>query len=397
MTQPPELPDSTEVLIVGAGAAGLALAVTLAARGRDFTLVDKLPARSTFSRAIGTIPLTLEMLQPLGVAEKLAGMGNHARLARFFSGDRDREFVAVRFDRLTTRFPYVLLMPQHFTERVLEERLRELSGAEVYRPYVLTGLEQDGSGVLAAVTGPGRDGERHRLRAKYVVGADGARSTVRELLAVGFPGDTCRQTFLLHDLRLADGPPPDEIQMFCSRLGAVTMGAIPPDIVRITVSVDEPPAAPEAMSVADVQALINERAPAHYRPEVLEVLHSGRSRVHHRLAERFRVGRVFLAGDAAHSNSPVSGQGMNLGIQDGLVLGDLLASALRTGRDGLDDYERRRRSAAGEAIGMTRRMHQISTEAGRVTGGLRDRFLPVVNLTALNRRVAHQLSGLGRR
>jgi 2-polyprenyl-6-methoxyphenol hydroxylase-like FAD-dependent oxidoreductase len=398
MAAPPELPESTEILIIGAGATGLALAATLAARGRSFAIIDKLPERSNFSRAIGTIPLTLEMLQPLGVAEQLAGMGNRARLARFYSGDRDREFVKVRFDRLSTRFPYVLLMPQHFTETVLETRLRELNGAEVHRPYVLTGIEQDGKGVVATVTGAGpAEGETRTIRADYVVGADGARSTVRELLAVRFPGDTCRQTFMLHDLRLKDGPPNDEIQMFCSRLGAVTMGAIPPGIVRATISVDDPPASPEGPTVAQVQALIDERAPAHYRPEVLEVLHSGRSRVHHRLADRFRVGRVFLAGDAAHSNSPVSGQGMNLGIQDGIILGDLLATSLATGRDLLDDYERRRRPIAKEAIGMTRRMHQISTEAGPVTGGLRDRLFPLANLSVLNRRVAYQLSGLGRR
>ncbi len=383
-----ELPERTDVLVVGAGATGLALAATLAGAQVDFVVIDKLLEGRNLSRAIGTVPRTLEMLQQLQVADRLSDLGNHAGKATFFSGDRDRRIATVRFGHLATRFPFVLLLPQSVTEKVILTRLEELGG-RVHRPYTLTGLSQDDSVVTATVSGA--DGEVRTIRARYVVGADGARSTVRELIGVDFPGETFRQTFMLFDLYLDPGPPPDEIQMFCSRLGAVTMGALPSGITRLTISIDDPP---DAVTPQDVQVLVDERGPAHYRPKVLEVLDSARSRVHHRVAERFRSDRVFLGGDAAHANSPVSGQGMNLGIQDGITLGNILAGALTGSSERLDAYERERRPIAREAVGMTRRMNALATDRGRWTSGFRDTFLPIANLSVVNRRLAFELSGL---
>jgi 2-polyprenyl-6-methoxyphenol hydroxylase-like FAD-dependent oxidoreductase len=398
-----ELPTSTDVLIVGAGATGLALAATLAARGVSFVVIDALAEPRRFAGGIALTPQTLELLEPLGITERLTGIGNRARAARFFSGDRNREVVALRFDKLSTRFPYLLFIPQQYTEKALTDRLGELaagtrSGAEsaVYRPYKLLSLAQDDTGVTATVLGP--DGER-TVRAKYAAGTDGVHSTVRELTHVGFPGELFRQSYLQNDVFLTGGPPRDEVHMFCSRLGAVTFAHIPWDpagVVRIALSLDRPPAAFSTLKPHQLQALIDERAPDGYQVKITEVLETTHHPASHRVAERYRVGRIFLAGDAAHSHSPIGGQAINLGMQDGAALGTALGTVLNTGEDVLDSYENERRPAGREVVDLTRQMNQIATEPNRWKGALRDALFPVARIPVLNQRVTRVMAGLDR-
>jgi 2-polyprenyl-6-methoxyphenol hydroxylase-like FAD-dependent oxidoreductase len=384
-----ELPARTDVLVVGAGPTGLALAVALTLADVRCAVVDAVAEGGNFSRAVGTLPRTLELLEPLGIAGRLAEVGNHAVRIRAFSGDRDRELVTLHLGRLATRFPFAVVLPQHMTEGVMLARLRELGG-EVHRPFTLGALAQDGSGVTATVTGP--DGEPRTVRAAFAVGADGAHSAVRELSGARFPGETFRQTFLLADMRLTVGPPPDEIHLFFSGRGAVVMGHMPSDVFRVCVSTDE--AIGEDLTLHQAQELLAERAPARYLPKVAEVLSSSRTRVHHRVAERFRAGRVLLAGDAAHLNSPIVGQGMNLGIQDGVTLGAALAKALRGGTGALDAWENLRRPIARQAVTLTRHLNALATTRSRWRGAVRDTVLPVLNLPPANRRAAGRLSRL---
>jgi 2-polyprenyl-6-methoxyphenol hydroxylase-like FAD-dependent oxidoreductase len=187
--------------------------------------------------------------------------------------------------------------------------------------------------------------------------------------------------------------------MFCSRLGAVTFAHIPwhrSGVVRIAVSVDRPPPAFATLKPRELQALIDERAPAGYPVKITEVLETTHHPASHRIAERFRVGRIFLAGDAAHSHSPIGGQAINLGIQDGLALAAALATVLNTGADVLDSYERERRPRGKEVVDLTRRMNQVATEPGRWRGGLRDVLFPAAKVPALNRRVTRVMAGLTR-
>jgi 2-polyprenyl-6-methoxyphenol hydroxylase-like FAD-dependent oxidoreductase len=384
-----ELPESTDVLVVGGGPTGLALAVTLALAQVRFAVVDAVPEGGNFSRATGTLPRTLELLEPLGITERLAELGNHAVRIRAFSGDRDRALVTLHLGRLATRFPFAVVLPQHVVEEVMLARLRELGG-NVHRPLTLDGLAQDSSGVTATVTGP--DGTRRTVRAAYVVGADGAHSAVRRLAAVELPGETFRQTFLLSDMQLTVGPPPDEIHLFFSRHGAVVMGHMPGDVFRVCISVDGP--GTEELTVPQAQELLAARAPAGYLPKVAEVVSSSRTRVHHRVAPRFRSGRVLLAGDAAHLNSPIVGQGMNLGIQDGITLGTALAETLRTGTDTLDSYDRVRRPIARQAVTITDHINSLATTRSRWRGALRDGAVPILNLPPANRRAAARLARL---
>jgi 2-polyprenyl-6-methoxyphenol hydroxylase-like FAD-dependent oxidoreductase len=329
------------------------------------------------------------MLEPLGIGDRLADISNHAARVRVFSGDRNRNIVTLRLDRLSTRYPYIVILAQHVLEETIADRLREL-GTEVVRPAALTGLKQDGSGVTATVTGP--DGAEREIRAKYLVGADGPRSTVRSLAGVAFPGVTFRQPFVLADMRLGSGPPPDEIHLFFSRPGAVIMGHMPDDVYRVCLSLDQ---APEStMTAEQAEELLLERGPADYEPKVIEVLHSSQTRVHHRIAERFRTGRVLLAGDAAHVNSPIIGQGMNLGMQEGVTLADALTDTLRTGTDCLDRYERIRRPIAKNAVGITNHINELATLTSPWKGALRDALFPAANLPPLNKKITRRLSRL---
>ncbi|KRV46445.1 hypothetical protein AQ490_11105 [Wenjunlia vitaminophila] len=382
------LPTRTDVLIVGAGPTGLALASTLATAEVPFVAVDQVDEGANYSRAVGTLPRTLQMLDQLQVAERLAKTGNQAQRIRAFSGDRDRTIATLHVDRLATPYPFAVVMPQHHTEEALLGRLRELGG-RVHRPWRLTALTQDEDGVTATLQGS--DGERHTLWARYAVGADGARSAVRRYAGVAFPGETFRQSFLLADLLLSDGPPPDEIHLFFSRHGAVIMGRMPSGLHRVCISVDQVPEQPLSPQLA--QELLRLRAPESHRIRVREVVGSSHTKVHHRIAERFRAGRIFLAGDAAHLNSPIVGQGMNLGIQDGITLGNTLVSTLRDGVDTLDDYERVRRQIAKEAVEFTRRINDLATAKSPSMGAVRDRVAPLVSsLPPVNRRLIARLA-----
>ncbi|WP_407563931.1 FAD-dependent monooxygenase [Streptomyces sp. 184] len=384
-----ELPETTDVLVIGAGPTGLALAATLHARGVGCQVVDAAEEGGNYSRAVGTLPRTLEMLRELKVAERLAEAGNRAERIRIFSGDRDRNIATLRLDRLRTDFPFAVLLPQHVNEAVLLGRLRELGG-DVHRPYRVSAVQQSASEVVATVTGT--DGERRTVRAAYAVGADGTRSDVRKLIKAGFPGETFAQRFILADLELAEGSTPDEIHLFFSRAGAVIMGRMPGRLHRVCLSVDE---LPGELTAERVEALLRERGPARRRIRVLDVANESYTKIHHRVAERFRVGRVFLAGDAAHVNSPIIGQGMNLGIQDAITLGDLLARALTGGGPGvLDDYERIRLPIARDAVGVTRRINAAATVRSPVKGAVRDSLMPLTTFPPLNRRMIYRLTRL---
>ena len=232
--------------------------------------------------------------------------------------DRDRTLLSLDFAPLPTRYPYTLMVSQAVTEAVLLERLRELGG-DVLRPRTLVGLEQDASHVDATLD----DGSQ--LRARYVVGADGMHSKVRELAGIGFVGGSYSESFLLADARLRGGIPRDEVTLYFSSAGLVVVAPLPGGVHRIVATVDE---APESPCAADVQALLDARGPERDPVTVESVIWGSRFRVHHRIAERYQAGRILVAGDAAHVHSPAGGQGMNIGIQDAIALAAAISDAL---------------------------------------------------------------------
>ncbi|MEU5880086.1 FAD-dependent oxidoreductase [Spirillospora sp. NPDC047279] len=377
------LPDTTDVLVIGAGPTGLTLAISLAGQGHRVTVVDAQAEGDNTSRAAVVHARTLEALEPLGVSGRLAGQGIHA--PRFTIRDRDRVLVPVPFDDLPTAYPYTLMISQAVTEAVLLERLTELGGT-VLRPYELSRLDQDDAGVTATfVTG-------ERIRAAYLVGADGMHSTVREQIGIGFTGGAYAESFVLADVRLTGAVPDDEVILYFSPRGLVVVAPLPGGVHRIVATVDE---APQEPSAGFVQRLLDERGPERERAVVKEVLWGSRFRVHHRIADRYRSGRVLLAGDAAHVHSPAGGQGMNAGITDAVALAGILAKVLDHGSpDLLDEYGRTRRPVAEQVVHLADRLTRLAT-ADRRTRLLRNLVLGALGrVPAFRRRLALRLSGL---
>jgi 2-polyprenyl-6-methoxyphenol hydroxylase-like FAD-dependent oxidoreductase len=258
----------------------------------------------------------------------------------------------------------------------------------VHRPYELARLEQDDDGVTVTMVG----GET--VRAAYVVGADGMHSAVRGQTSIGFAGDAYGQSFVLADVHLDWELDEREVMLYFAPAGLVVVAPLPGGRHRIVATAD---VAPEHPDRADIQALLDVRGPQKRHARVKDVVWSSRFRVHHRLADRYREGRVFLAGDAAHVHSPAGGQGMNTGIQDATALAARLAGVLRDGADAriLDGYEAERRPVAADVVAFTDRMTRLATVHGAGIRRIRNAALRVLDrMPAVHRKLALKLSGL---
>jgi len=373
----PKLPSTADVAIVGAGPTGLTLAGFLVAKGVDVVVLDKAAEGANTSRAAVVHARTLEVLRDLEVTGELVERG--VIVPTFTVRDRDRTLMTVGFGGLPTAFPYTLMIPQSTTEEVLLNRLHELGG-EVHRPHEVTGLTQDDEGVTVTTA----SGEA--IRARYVVGADGMQSVVREQSGVGFTGDTYAQSFVLADVRMDWALPGDEVQLFFSPAGLLVGAPLPGGHHRIVATVDE---APEHPDITDVQALLDARGPRKSPARVRDTVWSSRFHVHHRIADHYRAGRIFFAGDAAHVHSPAGGQGMNIGIQDGAELARRIADGTE------NDYEAVRRAVAVGVVAMTDRMTRTATASSAAARAIRNTLLTVLGHNAsVREKLAMRLSEL---
>ncbi|MFV9635269.1 FAD-dependent monooxygenase [Mycobacterium neumannii] len=372
----------TDVLIVGAGPTGLAAAVALVSHGVATTVVDRQAAGANTSRAAVVNARTLEVLEGFDVARRLVKEGVQA--SRFTIRDRGRTLIPVDFSGLPTEYPYSLMVSQATTERLLLERLAEVGG-RVLRPKTLTALGEDRTGVTATFD----DGDT--VRARYVVGADGMRSLVREQAQIGFEGSVYDESFVLADVRLTGCAPSDEVILYWAKEGLTVVAPLPDGIHRIVAPVAE---APEEPSRAFIQQILDARIGA-AAPTVNAVIWGSRFRVHHRVADTFRVGRLLLAGDAAHVHSPAGGQGMNLGIQDAVALADALTAVLAGEPDTrLDGYSESRRPIAQEVVEMTDRLTRLAT-LPRAARPIRNTAIQLTGLVpAVRNGLARRLSGL---
>lgn len=385
------LPTTTDVLIVGAGPTGLALAISLQKAGIDHLLIDKLPHGQSTSRAAVVHAHTLEMLEGLDVSEALIRAG--LPLAKFAIRDRDRSLIELRFDALPSPYQFLLMIPQDVTERILTERLTALGGT-IHRGVAATAVAPDGIGAratLATTTG------EQTVHAKYIVGADGMHSVVRAAAGIAFDGSTYEGSFVLADVKMRWSLGAGEVSLFLSPAGLVVVAPLPSGQFRIVATLDD---APERPGVEDAQHLIDTRGPRGATNRIEEVVWSSRFRLHHRVVDSYRSGCLLLMGDAAHVHSPAGGQGMNTGLVDAVVLGRLLVDVLRGGKPEalLDDYSLLRRPAAAEVLGLADRLTRMATIRSAPRRAIRNALLRTMDhLPPVKSRLIMNLSGLARK
>jgi 2-polyprenyl-6-methoxyphenol hydroxylase-like FAD-dependent oxidoreductase len=347
------------VLIVGAGPTGLALACVLARYGVAFRIIDKAAEYFAGSRGKGLQPRSLEVLEDLGAIDRILANGRFHLPFRGYDGATvlgDHDMHADRFS--TPDIPYAspLIIPQWRVEQILRERLAE-SGGRVELATELTGFAQNSDSVTATLGSP--DGTE-QLAAEYMVGSDGGHSFVRKGLGVGFEGETWKsERMLVGDVQV-DGLDREHWHSWPKHAaGWVALCPLPATDTfqfQAQIAADEP----DEPTLERFQEIIDERTGrSDIRLHDATWLSLYRANV--RMVDRYRVGRVFLAGDAAHVHSPAGGQGMNTGIQDAYNLGWKLGEVL-AGAPGelLETYEEERLPIAAAVLGITTKLHRTS-------------------------------------
>ena len=340
-----------DVLICGAGAAGLTLAIDFARRGLSFRLIEKMDAPFRGSRGKGIQPRTQEIFEDLGIIDRIVAAGGVYPPQREYRSDgsyRESEIIEKVAPTPTEPYHMALMIPQFLTEGIMRERLAEL-GHNVEFGCELIGFAQDDSGVTARLVEGGTESE---MRARYLVGADGGRSFVRHALGVGFPGKTLGVRAVVADIvlsglernawhRFSEGSMERQMAL-CPLAGTALFQLQAP--IPLEGDVDLTP--------AGLTAMIAERT-GRNDIRISSVSWASAFNMNARLADRYRDKRVFLVGDAAHTHPPTGGQGLNTSVQDSYNLGWKLAAVIGGTSDGLlDSYEEERRPIAAGVLGL---------------------------------------------
>jgi len=383
---------TAEVMIVGAGPVGLTTAAELARYGVSCRVIDKAAGPSPTSKALAIFPRTLEVFAQMGVVNAVLQAGHRLHGLSGYAAGRRR--VHLSFGTLESPYPFVISLPQSATERLLSEQARGL-GVAVEWQTELTGFTQDEQGVT--VTLRRAEGEDERVTASWLIGCDGAHSTVRHTLGLPFTGARYEDTLVLADVALRGAVSEDEASLFFHSDGI--LGVFPFGAGRYRLVVDLPPGAATANqpepTLAELQALVEQRGQP--GTDVSDPTWVSRFHIARRKVERFRAGRVFLAGDAAHIHSPVGGQGMNTGIQDAHNLAWKLALVIKrqTPLSLLDSYTAEREPVARHVLQLTDWLTRMATLRQPLVQRVRNFLLPVAaGVPLVEHRIAETMAEL---
>ncbi|MGH3811501.1 MAG: FAD-dependent monooxygenase [Pseudonocardiaceae bacterium] len=397
-------PRRIPVLVVGAGPTGLTMAIELARRGVVVRVIEQLAEPPLTSRALVVQPRTLELFDDMGVIDAALAVGRP--VDQFTQVLRGRRLVALDFraqlasvPKLRTTYPRPLMLPQDQTEQVLTDHLSGL-GVVIERGLTFEGLVQREDAVQAELCH--RDGRQETVAARWLIGADGAHSRVRQAAGIPFPGATYAEEFIQADARLDWELPDGQLYVFPGPDGLLAVWTMPgPSRFRIIGNTSPGPHSDAAAepSLAEMQALLDARLPLPAR--IVTTTWTARYRLHRRGVPRYRQGRVFLAGDAAHVHSPAGAQGMNTGIQDAYNLAWKLAAVEHGHADPtlLDSYHRERHPVGQALLRTTDRAFSLAASPAVLPRFIRGHLLPhlaprVLTIPAIRRLAVGLVSQL---
>jgi 2-polyprenyl-6-methoxyphenol hydroxylase-like FAD-dependent oxidoreductase len=377
----------TDVLIVGAGPVGLFLANECARRGLSWRLVEAHATQSEHSKALAVMPRTLEIFDMAGVVGPFLEVGN--RVTWIAVEEPSRTVARMKF-AAESPYPFVAMVPQDVTEKLLVEELRRKGGSVEYETTLVSAEERDDH-VEATLN---QKGQPVGISARFVVGCDGAHSTIRHLLNLPFAGATYDAFFMLADTDTNETLPADEMQLCPSEFGPLAIFPMSSTRRRIVATV--PTAEDTAPSLDLVQKILAQRGPKGI--EARGVRWSSYFHVHHRQVAKLHVGRIFVAGDAAHIHSPIGGQGMNTGLHDVWNLAWKLDLVLHghSREQLLDTYDAERLPVIKSVIDMTHFMTRALATPSRIAQAVRDTVIPLVShIAPVQQGIVERLSQLG--
>lgn len=376
-----------DLLIVGAGPVGLFLANECARRGLRPRLVELNASQSTHSKALAIFPRTLEIFDMAGIVLPFLEVANRVTSVAVLA--HQRMIADLRFAPEGTPYPFVAMVPQDVTEKLLAEELHRRGGSVEYDTTFRSAEERDGC-VMATIE---RDGQQQSLTASFVVGCDGAHSAVRHLLNLPFAGGEYEDLFLLADVETNESLPASQMQLCPSEFGPMAIFPMSASRRRIVATVDHKQG--DAPSLDIVRDILRQRGPNGVEARALNW--ATYFRIHHRQVASLRSGRVFLAGDAAHIHSPFGGQGMNTGLQDAWNLAWKLKLYLHaSGSDELlESYSIERIPVIKDVIETTDRLTKVMGTSSKFAQVLRDLLIPAASrLRPFERAFVRKLSGL---
>jgi 2-polyprenyl-6-methoxyphenol hydroxylase-like FAD-dependent oxidoreductase len=355
------------ILVVGAGPVGLTAALELARLGHDVTIIDKNQSHSTVSKAIGINPRSLELLEPSGVTADLLAQGIHANALNMHVDGKVR---TLNISAIQHKYNFMLFLPQDQTEIILEAALNRY-GVCVERNTDFLSLIQQDEDVAVQLC---REGETYQQSFSFVIGTDGAHSLVRKNIGANFLGADYPDDWNLADVIMLFPYAHDEANVFLRSDGHV-LAAFPigRDRFRLIANCD------------DAIALLPTGC------EVKQIIWQSNFKLHHRIADCYRKGRVFLAGDAAHVHAPIGGRGMNLGIEDACVLAKMLTD------NQWMHYHEARFAAGMKVVNETDRAYHLLTLRNKFAIFLRNKILlPLMFMPSVQRKQLTNISGIAK-
>lgn len=390
----------TDVLIVGAGPTGLALACQLIRYGVDFVIIDTKESTTPYSKAIGVQARTLEIYEQIDLAQKMVEQGKITNRVRLLEGGEARAMVELSsLGQGLSPYPYLLIVEQGKHEQLLHEFIKG-NGRDVLWQSTLADFSQDEAGVTGTIVNA--SGEQQTFRAQYLVACDGAKSAVRVDLGMTFEGGTFERLFYVADVQIDWEFPHDMLTACLARDRSTAFFPMPgKDRYRIVgVFPEDSDKQAGHILYEEIEQQILEDSQLEL--DIYKVNWFSTYKVHSRRVNKFSEGRCFLAGDSAHIHTPVGAQGMNTGIQDGYNLAWKLALVLRGDADAeiLNTYNEERGEVAKRLLETTDRMFDLLMSPARLLAFVRTYIFPhianfVVSLDAVNQFIFPLISQIG--